>query len=271
MDLLKKALRDPEACQMSPEEIVVGGKKVPPKQMVKFKGTETKEYTFEQVLFYLLNRDKKYTVYMTLCRESGIGKIYYTDQKIIVEEIENFKETSIAARIDGPDFRYIGLRDYSYLGYLCRKEDEGRPTIYYAIVPQSVSSPVNLSNIKEFFEEGKCSDGIRISEVEKVELDLDGFKLVAVDDVGGFTSEDWKRVVCIFLDGSKWQTGRWNIRDVGEIFNTIPTFYFARRGTQSNLYMRNYNATEIGVHDGKVGRSSLSSIKERIKGCILGI
>ncbi|AFM99069.1 Cdc73-like RNA polymerase II accessory factor [Encephalitozoon hellem ATCC 50504] len=271
MDLLKRALREPDACEMGPDEITIGGKKVSPKKTIKFKGTETKEYTFEQVLFYLLNKDKKYTVYMTLCRESGIGKIYYTDQKIIVEEIENFKETTAQAKIDGPDFRYIGFRDYNYLSDLCKKEGENRPTVYYVIVPQSVSSPVNLSNIEEFFEEGRCADGIKISEVEKVELSIDGHKLTAVDDVARFTSEDWKRVVCIFLDGTKWQVSRWNIKDVGEIFNTIPTFYFFRRGTPGSLYMKNYNAAGVEIHDGRVDRSSLGSIRERIRDCILGM
>ncbi|ADM12303.2 RNA polymerase II accessory factor [Encephalitozoon intestinalis ATCC 50506] len=271
MDLLKRALRDPSICQMNPEEITIGGRKISPKQTIKFKGTETKEYTFEQVLFYLLNKDKKYTAYMTLCKESGIGKIYYTDQKIIVEEIENFKEASIEAKIDGPDFRYIGFRDYSYLNNICKKEEEGRPVTYYAIVPQSVSSPVNLSNVKEFFEKGICSDEISISEAEKVELKIEGFGVVAVDDVGRFTSEDWKKVVCIFLDGTKWQVSRWNIKDVGEIFNSIPTFCFVKRGMTSSIYMRNWNAIEIPIQNGKVDGPILSSIKERIRSCILGI
>ncbi|AFN83789.1 RNA polymerase II assessory factor [Encephalitozoon romaleae SJ-2008] len=256
---------------MDPDEITIGGKKVSPKQTIKFKGTETKEYTLEQVLFYLLNKDKKYTAYMTLCRESGIGKIYYTDQKIIVEEIESFKEATIEAKIDGPDFRYIGFRDYSYLDDLCKKEGESKPTVYYIVVPQSVSSPVNLSNIKEFFEEGKCSEGIQISEVEKVELNIDGYKFAAVDDVSRFTSEDWKRVVCIFLDGTKWQVSRWNIRDVGEIFNTIPTFYFIKRGAPGNFYIKNCNVIGVETHGGKVDKPTLSSIRKRIKDCILGM
>lgn len=271
MDLLKKVAKDPGTCQMAAGEITVSGKSVPSKQTVKFKGTETREYTFEQVVFYLMNRDKKYTAYMTLCRESGIGKIYYTDQKIIMEEIDSFEEAPIAVRIGGPEFRYVGLKDYSYLRDVCMGEDEGRGENYYVIVPQSISSPVNLSNIQEFFEDGRCSDGTSISEAERVEFRLDGIKLVAVDDAAGFTGDDWKRVVCIFLDGSKWQISRWNTRDVAEMLSAVPSFHLVRSGMQSTMQVRNHNTTEISVRGGAVGKASLDSIKEKVKRCILGM
>lgn len=262
MDLLKKVLRDPSTCEMGAGEIVVDGRMVPRTQTVKFRNTETKEYTFEQVVFYLVNRDKKYTTYMSLCRDAGISKIYYTDQKIIIEEIESAQSVPVAVRADGVDFRYMGSRDYSYLGDVCRGET--RPATKYIIVPQSLSSPVNLNSVKEFFSSGRCEGGVNVGEEEEVSMRMDGVDFVVKDNVGSFTSEDWKKIVAVFLDGTRWQTDEWNVPDVAEILNSVPTFYVARAGARKGPHLRNYNVTEVPVRNGVVGVPVVKAVKEKI-------
>jgi parafibromin len=268
MDILKKVFRDPSVCQILLGEVSVAGKQILRAQTVKFTGTETKEYTLEQVLFYLMNRTEKYTTYMSLCRERGIGKIYYTDQKIIIEEIENFKEATVSVEIDGPEFRYIGQHDYGYLESVCRREGM-RGGFYYMVVPQSVSSPVNLSNIREFLDNGRCLMNVGISEANKIEIKFMGYDLVVVDDVKGFTSEDWRRVVCIILDGSKWQINEWSVRDLAEIFDTIPTFYLSRGNQHEGQFVRSYNVREIQVRNGAISKVDLDVIQEKVRGCVL--
>lgn len=263
MNLLKKVFRDPSKCQMKPGEITVDGRVVSGTQGVRFKGTETKEYTLEQVLFYLLHRDQKYTTYMGLCKERGIGKIYYTDQKVIVDEIEGAQELSVAVRMDGNDFRYTGSRNYSYLSDVCK--EKGRPRTNYMIVPSSVSSPVTLSNIAEFLESGRCRSGMDMSELEKTEVTMDGIGFTVRDSVEGFTSEDWKKVSGVFLDGSQWQLAEWKIADVGEVLNAVPAFYLMRAGSQRSVHLMGYSITEIAIRNDVVNRSDLRSIKERIK------
>lgn len=263
MDLLKKVLKDPRICQLTPASITVGGRAVPRTQVIRFKGTETKEYTFEQVLFYLLNKDQKYTTYMGLCKDKGIGKIYYTDQKIIIDEIENAQEVSIAVYADTASFRYIGSRSYEYLKDICK--ERSRPAISYILVPSSFSSPISLNNVKSFFENGECASSADVSEVDRVEMSLDGVNFVVRDNAEEFTSEDWKKVAAIFLDGSKWQISNLKILDVAEVLKSIPTFYLTRAGAQKSPHLRSYNVTEILVQGNFISRASLISIRERIR------
>lgn len=265
MDLLKKALGDPSVCRMTPEGIAVNGRVVSKSETVQFKGTETKEYTVEQVLFYLANRSEKYTTYMGLCKECGIGKIYYTDQKIIVEEVENAQEASVDARIDDCSFRYAASRSYSHLRELCKTLRTG-PS--YIVIPSSLSSPVNLGNVVRFFESGECVSG-DADGTDCTEVMLDGLQFVVREDAEDFTSEEWSRVAAIFLDGTGWQMRDWKIQDLAALFESVPTFHLVRMGQRGSVLER-YRVAEVPVHNNAVDRSDLAALRERIRRHVRG-
>jgi parafibromin len=269
MDLLKKVLNDPKLCRLNPTTITVQSKTLPKSQTVPFREIPNKEYSLEELVFFILHKDLKYTEYLSVCKENGVGKIYYTDQKIIMNAIREAKEAPAAVRLDHPDRRYIGSQDYSHLRSLCEGgEEHGGYESYYIIVPSSLTAPVNLGKIEEFLRSGRCPSGAAVWEEDSVKAEINGVRLEMRDNVNAFTSEDWRRAVCIFVDGSKWQTAEWKIQDLAEVFNSIPTFYLTRAHSRKNPYLGHYNVIEILLEDDSVRKEELDRMWDRIKECI---
>jgi hypothetical protein len=110
---------------------------------------------------------------------------------------------------------------------------KGAPII---IVPTSLASVVTIYNAKEFFEEGRwvASSEKRasvkvmpdvVSLTRKSGITGNQVKYEIYHDAGGFTSEMWRRVVCVVVQGQAWQFKDWKIGTPQEIFERFYCCY----------------------------------------------
>ncbi|XP_073277961.1 protein CDC73 homolog [Primulina huaijiensis] len=143
-----------------------------------------------------------------------------------------------------------------------RKIGEGVPII---LVPSAFSTLITIYNVKDFLE-----DGVFIPSDDKVKQ-MKGGKPECVtvqkkfsrdrvvtayevrDKPSALKSEDWDRVVAVFVLGKEWQFKDWPFKDHVEIFNKIVGFYirFEDDSIESAKTVKQWNVKIISISKNK--------------------
>jgi hypothetical protein len=206
--------------------------------------------------FFLCNRHLKYTQYLRECKNKGVPSIFYSDQNIILEELEKVAEVENEAFYDLPESRYISKHDYQWAKEIILEKPEEivKSKItekYKIIVSASLTATVNLNNIEILLNTGyleKQKDLV----FDKTEFNIEGHTFIAEEDIKNWTSDDWNMLVAIFCDGSQWQIKEWGIGDVASLFYKIPTFYIINDSLSLKNEMSGYNVKKFVATDNKL-------------------
>ncbi|KAE8650352.1 protein CDC73 homolog [Cucumis sativus] len=144
------------------------------------------------------------------------------------------------------------------------KIGEGVPII---LVPSAFQTLITIYNVKEFLEDGvfiptdvkvKQMKGARpdcVTVQKKFSRDRD--RVVTAYEVrdkpSALKSEDWDRVVAVFVLGKEWQFKDWPFKDHVEIFNKIIGFYmrFEDDSLESAKNVKQWNVKIISISKNK--------------------
>ncbi|KAL0263964.1 UNVERIFIED_CONTAM: hypothetical protein PYX00_010878 [Menopon gallinae] len=196
-----------------------------------------RQYTLDQLCFYLINTDMAYTEYLKKCKANGIQQVSYIDQRKLIDEIKSYEPASAVVDFD-PAERHRREHDYSFVSrYFQRRES------YKIIVPSSYQSLINVENAKDFLEVGvfrKChpslEEGRETTVMDKYVVHQDGV-------------EDWKDVVAVFLDGSKWQYRDWKWNSLHSMTDDVAAFFLYTRDGEEQRFA-SVDVMSIKVSDG---------------------
>lgn len=110
----------------------------------------------------------------------------------------------------------------------------GAPII---IVPKSMSSDINMANIKQFLEEGKyvkVSQGQFQNRLKQISIErispVDPTKKLhykVLEDPTVLSPADWDRVIAVFVAGQSWQFREWKYSDPVNLFQHALGAYIA--------------------------------------------
>jgi parafibromin len=118
------------------------------------------------------------------------------------------------------------------------------------IVPAAMTSNITIANAKDFLENGqwissqKKKEELRGSSAKPLSAGKVGFfhathhedgseskaRFEVVDNVRGFTSKDWNRVIAVFTNGKEWEFKGFKSSAPAKLFNEISGFYLAFKG-----------------------------------------
>ncbi|XP_019168080.1 PREDICTED: protein CDC73 homolog [Ipomoea nil] len=142
------------------------------------------------------------------------------------------------------------------------KIGEGVPII---LVPSAFSTLITIYNVKEFLEDGvyiptdvklKQMNGQK-PECVTVQKKFSRDRVVTAYEVrdkpSALKTEDWDRVVAVFVLGKEWQFKDWPFKDHVEIFNKIIGFYlrFEDDSVESAKTVKQWNVKIISVSKNK--------------------
>ncbi|ODV80816.1 CDC73-domain-containing protein [Suhomyces tanzawaensis NRRL Y-17324] len=129
------------------------------------------------------------------------------------------------------------------------------------IVSPATTSLLSLSNIKEFFEEGrftepnptnKPSGGLVTLTHKSDRLIPSAQQIMVVDNVEMFTKpEYWDRVIAIFTTGQAWQFAKYKYSKPELLFQKYAGFYVSYQGEPTPSKIREWNISQISVDRGE--------------------
>ncbi|KAF9762980.1 Cell division cycle protein 73 [Nosema granulosis] len=267
MDILKEIISKPKSTIITELDVQIDNKKINKNTVVEI-GDQKKQYTVEQLAYFIVNKDLMYTQYLKKCKEQNIGPIFYTDQKIIFEELQKFREEMPQYHFGLPEDKYLSKNDYSWIKKFFN-EKEDKPIIrsdnepFKIVVPSSIASLINLSNIEHFLKNGEVVKNNTLI-LDKVETFFNGKLFVIEDTIIDWTSDDWKRLVGIFVDGSSWQVAEWKIGDIAGLFSKIPVFYLYEEGNETTEALDGYKINRIKLTNKKCKKEDLENVLNSI-------
>ncbi|KAK7308867.1 hypothetical protein RJT34_05169 [Clitoria ternatea] len=174
------------------------------------------------------------------------------------------------SRLLGSDERGLGFSDD--LGYdptpkpkihfKGSKIGEGVPII---LVPSAFQTLITIYNVKEFLEDGVyIPTDVKVKQMKggrpdcvTVQKKLSRDRVVTAYEVrdkpSSLKSEDWDRVVAVFVLGKEWQFKDWPFKDHIEIFNKIVGFYmrFEDDSLESARNVKQWNVKIISISKNK--------------------
>ncbi|XP_050371927.1 protein CDC73 homolog [Argentina anserina] len=144
------------------------------------------------------------------------------------------------------------------------KIGEGVPII---LVPSAFQTLITIYNVKEFLEDGVyIPTDVKVKQMKGAKPDCvtvqkkfsrDRDRVVTAYEVrdkpSGLKSEDWDRVVAVFVLGKEWQFKDWPFKDHVEIFNKITGFFmrFEDDSVESAKVVKQWNVKIISISKNK--------------------
>ncbi|KAK4478100.1 hypothetical protein RD792_017365 [Penstemon davidsonii] len=143
-----------------------------------------------------------------------------------------------------------------------RKIGEGVPII---LVPSAFSTLITIYNVKDFLEDGVfIPSDVKLKQVKggkpecvTVQKKFSRDRVVTAYEVrdkpSALKSDDWDRVVAVFVLGKEWQFKDWPFKDHVEIFNKIIGFYmrFEDDSVESAKTVKQWNVKIISISKNK--------------------
>lgn len=137
------------------------------------------------------------------------------------------------------------------------------------ILSPSASALLNMSNIKQFLEEGVYSanqsfaGATDVTYVKRTSTRLGGtVKLLVVNSVEKFKPEYWDRVVGVFVTGQPWQLKPYKWSDPNVLFQKVQGFSLFYKGDPVPSTVKNWNVDLITIDRNQ--RFKDSEVVERI-------
>ncbi|CDO99082.1 unnamed protein product [Coffea canephora] len=142
------------------------------------------------------------------------------------------------------------------------KIGEGVPII---LVPSAFSTLITIYNVKEFLEDGVfIPTDVKVNQMKGVKPDcvtvqkkFSRDRVVTAYEVrdkpSTLKSEDWDRLVAVFVLGKEWQFKDWPYKDHVEIFNKVLGFYlrFEDDSVESAKHVKQWNVKIISISKNK--------------------
>ncbi|CBI26279.3 unnamed protein product, partial [Vitis vinifera] len=238
-------------------------------------------YTLETLVYYVKNHHIKHTEYLQSARTQRIPAVTLPDRKPLLEYLQGkvastdaieFDPTREEERhrleshqrkdgLDGDELGYDGTPKPKML--LNRsKIGEGVPII---LVPSAFQTLITIYNVKEFLEDGvfiptdvkaKQMKGAKpdcVTVQKKFSRDRVVMAYEVRDKPSALKTEDWDRVVAVFVLGKEWQFKDWPFKDHVEIFNKIIGFYmrFEDDSVESAKIVKQWNVKIISISKNK--------------------
>lgn len=159
MEILRDILNNSKRIIFSDNKIKIGSIDYDKTNEIKIEGTTKSNYTLEQLAYFICNKHLQYTKYLRECKTKGIPSTFYSDQKIILEEIETVNsELQSEAYYDLPESRYFSKHDYHWIEeIIAEKQEVIKSKItekYKIVVSSSLTATVNLNNIEILLNTG---------------------------------------------------------------------------------------------------------------------
>ena len=213
----------------------------------------SRQYSLDQLCFYVINSDLAYTEYLKKCRSTGILQVSYVDQKKLIEEIKNYKSVSTIVSFD-PEERHRCEYNYSFINsFVLRKRN------YKIVVPTSYQSLLNVNNVRKFLEDGVFQRK-KISFENTPEVVVLGQFRIVEDMI-----DSWEDVVAVFLDGSKWQYRDWKWKSLREVADNVPTFFLYSKNGEEKKF-ENFDIMPIKIDDeGLLDKDVFDAMWKKIK------
>lgn len=210
----------------------------------------SKFYTMKELIYLLKYYNIDHEDYLQKCNNNQISPVHIEDKEIIIDYIENYIIPT--NHFDLP--KYFGNKNYNFVLELISTSKKGlisKNKKFYIVVPESIRSPLNMANIKQFLLANKL-EKTNIEDIlqadDTIKINWNNVDFVIFSNINNFTSEDWDNIVCIFSDGEPWQFKKWSKQNLVEIFERIPTFYIHFKN-QRKSFLRDYNVKEIIVDE----------------------
>ncbi|KAM3233544.1 protein CDC73 [Capsicum annuum] len=161
------------------------------------------------------------------------------------------------------------------------KIGEGVPII---LVPSAFSTLITIYNVKEFLEDGvfiptdvklkqmKGSKPDCITVQKKFSRDRVVTAYEVRDKPSALKTEDWDRVVAVFVLGKEWQFKDWPFKDHVEIFNRIVGFFlrFEDDSVESAKTVKQWNVKIISISKNKRHQDRAAALEVKLDdNCIL--
>lgn len=223
MDILKKALVSPNSFTFNP--LKINNKEYKNKIQTPFL---LKEYSSEQLVFFITNHKLSYPDYLKACKNSNILPISYVDQSVLLDYVKNYKEYSF----DKEEIHLPQL-DYSFINDFFIDEFS-----YSIIVSSAENSFINLLNINAFLREG-------LFVKKKVPLDYENKPIkiksrvkkesITVTDDFNY-KENKNKIIGVFLDGNTWQLKNSRYSDLSEVCENMAVFFVSEEESKFSKY-----------------------------------
>ncbi|XP_078430917.1 PLANT HOMOLOGOUS TO PARAFIBROMIN [Wolffia australiana] len=160
--------------------------------------------------------------------------------------------------------RLIGSEDGDHLHEAVQRPKMHIKGVPIILVPSAFQTLITIYNVKEFLEDGvfvpsevKVRGGMAKPECVTVQKKLSRDRVMAAYEVrdkpSALKSEDWDRVVCVFVLGKEWQFKDWPFKDHVEIFNKIIGFFvrFEDDSVESAKMVKQWNVKIISISKNK--------------------
>ncbi|RAL44272.1 unnamed protein product [Cuscuta campestris] len=208
-----------------------------------------------------------------LCRNRDFYSVFTAavrrDEERQREEALQRKDGLVAKSRLERGIGYVGGEDMGYDGtakagmhYKGGKIGEGVPII---LVPSACSTLITIYNVKEFLEDGvyiptdvklKQMNGQKpdcVTVRKKISRDRVVTAYEVRDKPSSLKTDDWDRVVAVFVLGKDWQFKSWPFKDHVEIFNKIIGFYlrFEDDSVESAKTVKQWNVKIISISKNK--------------------
>ncbi len=124
------------------------------------------------------------------------------------------------------------------------------------LVSPSASSLITMSNIKEFFEDGKFLDPSTTSSDSNIlrlshsmsNKSLGRVRFLVVSDTAKFTkTKDWDRVVAIITTGQLWQFKEYHWTNPNELFRHAKGYFFSYKGDIVPESIKGWNVDVVTI------------------------
>eukprot|EP01039_Chlorochromonas_danica_P004799 gene4799-5262_t len=128
------------------------------------------------------------------------------------------------------------------------------------IVPNSLSSLINIFNAKAFLSEGIFkviqSNQLDLNKKPKVDFFIrrvneQEIHYRIIDDTKILTNDDWQRVVAVFVTGQLWQIKAYKWSNPTELFHHIPGFHLMMEGSTINPDIASWNCKILKLNQFK--------------------
>jgi len=124
---------------------------------------------------------------------------------------------------------------------------------YIIVVPNALTSPINLKNCEDFLLNGKYIKAEDIIDKNQSEVRFvhGGLRFKIINDPRKLERSDWDRVVAVFCTGQTWQFKDWRWSTPVELFKNVLGVHLNVNDQVINPTVQSWNCKVIKIHPHK--------------------
>jgi len=124
---------------------------------------------------------------------------------------------------------------------------------YIIVVPNALTSPINLKNCEDFLLHGKYINSKDIADKGQSDVRImhGGLRFKIMNDPRKLSHSDWDRVVAVFCTGQTWQFKDWKWSTPVELFKNVLGIHLNVDDQVINPTVQSWNCKVIKIHPHK--------------------